>query len=158
MAKSKTAPRGGNFISTVVFFIIGAMFLVLGIYANVRAGHLDKVCTEEIEGTVKSIYSREEVRRTGKHTYREINYYITVQYQYDDTFYTLSPNDAVSRDRYRKGDRVTVMLNPDDPSEVCLKGKTRGMRISFIMLMIFCGGFWVMSAVLLIKDRMALKK
>lgn len=137
IAVSKAKKREGNIYSMIVFLIIALVFYVTAVIIWVRDTHMKRVCTDEVTGTVNSIYSRYETVSAGKHrTKQEVRYYIKVNYVYGGKRYLISPGFNVGKDSFKKGDKLTVMINPDDPDEVYIKehGFHTGFEVIYFLI------------------------
>ena len=128
--------NSGSVLVAVVFFIIAAVFFGIGAFLKLGSDRLSRVCTYETEGTVKSIYSRYETRSAGKHrTQRELYHYLILTYIYDGKRYTIYPGTPVSKEKYRIGQKISIRIDPGDPSEVFVEALHKGDNAVFVMLL-----------------------
>ena len=113
------------------YIILGALFLVIG--AVNLAGEIKRLraCTEEAMATVIGVTRS----RTGK---RSRSYTPVLQFYVDGKVYVGDGNMLGSsfRRRFKVGDTMEVLYDPEDPSLFRPKGKP-GMFISSVLMIVF---------------------
>lgn len=118
--KSQTAPA---VLPAIVFLIIGFVFLWLSGLTFSRTDHLAKVCTEETKGKIVEIIQKIVTSRTGSVRTTRMEYYPRVRFTRGGKIYTVTSGMTVPKDKYKRGQKITFMINPDDPSELYLDGQ-----------------------------------
>lgn len=131
----------------IVFLIVALVFGGLAVFAGYQAKYLERVCTEEVKGTVTKITQKITRTRSGKHSYTKTEYFVTARFTYGGKTYIVSPGMPVAKDRFKKGQSISVMVNPDDISDYYIEGQLRGYRIYFWLLLTASGIFFLVTAI-----------
>ena len=149
--KSQTAPA---VLPAIVFLIIGFVFLWLSGLTFSRTDHLAKVCTEETEGKIVEIIQKIVTSRTGSVRTTRMEYYPRVRFTRGGKIYTVTSGMTVPKDKYKRGQKVTFMINPDDPSELYLDGQLNTYSAVGWLILGFSAVSFLVAAILFRKCRL----
>ena len=117
------------------FYILTVILATVGVVAVVSIRNTYSSCTETVEGTViENEYNRS----------KDV-YYPVFQYKYGDSVYNETSNHGSKPAKYTVGEKVTVHVNPDNPS-VYYVDKTD--YIVIIVMSILTGAFLALAIAL----------
>ena len=108
-----------------IFIILGVVFIVMGINAKNRNEELKIICTEEIQGIVDSFH---ESGYYGEDEDGDIVderlYYPIFQYEVNNETYTKQSPTGKGEKRFRLGEEITIMYNPENPDDYYVPADT----------------------------------
>ncbi|MBR5372816.1 MAG: DUF3592 domain-containing protein [Oscillospiraceae bacterium] len=116
----------------IVFAVVGAVFMIIGIVSMVQSAQMQKLCTAEASGTVVEL----KEHRTKEKKRTRISYTPVVDYTYNGQNYRYVSSVSTNPPRYKVGERVTVMVNADEPSQCYIQGDSAGTIICVIFILI----------------------
>lgn len=120
-----------NFICFLLFAIVGAIFAGVGSVMMIVTAASHSKCTTEAPAVVVEM-------RTSRSTHKgrvSITYAPVLDYEYHNEKFTYTSNIFTNPPKYKKGQHVTVMLNPDNPNELYILGDST----SYILFGFFIG-------------------
>ena len=101
-----------------IFFLVGTVFTLIGISILVSTMRNEKLCIVEAPATViRMEQHRSKSSKTTKTVYSPV-----LEYTYHGVTYTYVSNVATNPPKYHAGQKVTIMLNPDDPQMLYISG------------------------------------
>jgi len=119
-----------SLVVRIVFAAVGAIFMIVGIVSMVQSSQLRRLCTAEASGTVVEL----KEHRTKEKNRTKISYAPVVDYVFHEKNYRYVSNVSTNPSRYKVGDRVTVMVNADEPSQCYIQGDLAGTILSLIFV------------------------
>ena len=129
-------------ISILFLLVFGAAFLGAGIFLMREQKHLKEVCITEVQSTV--IENKKRTVKKKKHK-TSIKYTPVFEYDYNGKTYTFKSDLSTNPPRYSVGEKVQIMINPDNPSEVYVPSDSTTKKIIYIVC-IAVGGIAVIAA------------
>ncbi len=137
--------------TTKALLIVGLIFAVLGIVFSVIGGAVlysskqsEKNCTFETKGTVVELVEKRSRNKHGTST----TYAPVFEYEYNGKVYKYESKLATSPKPFEVGDKVTVMVDPDDPKEIYVP-EYKTVRIFSYVFLGVGGGLFIAGIILL---------
>lgn len=124
--------KRGQLIGFGLFALFGLIVLVVGIGLLAQRLSDKKRCTEQVPAVVVDLE-----RRVSRGSKKSVTYAPVFEYEYrGNTYQYVSPISS-KRPDYERGERVTLMIDPNDPNAAYVSDKTA------MMFIIICLGFGV---------------
>lgn len=135
MSKVSPDDKRTQIIGLSLFALVGLIAAAVGIY--LLAGRISdkKRCTEPMTAVVVDL---EKVVSRGSR--KTVTYAPVFEYEYHGTTYHYTSPISSKPPDYERGERVTLMIDPNDPNVAYVKDKTA------MMFIIICLGFGVIFA------------
>lgn len=132
MSKLSPDDKRTQLIGLSLFALVGLIAAAVGIY--LLAGRISdkKRCTEPVPAVVVDLEKR--VSRGSK---KSITYAPVFEYEYHGTTYHYTSPISSKPADYERGERVTLMIDPNDPNVAYVKDKTA------MVFLLICLGFGV---------------
>lgn len=149
---------------SIGFNVLGLLFLIMGVFLIISA--ISSSDWNQVEGTIvnSKIGSQLEISNLNTYTRKndQIQYYIKVLYQYhvdgvtyQNSRFSIGEGDSVkggfnekndasewlSQSIYKKGNKVTVYVNPNDPEKTVLSKGFNFYTLIPIIMSLVCFGF-----------------
>ena len=122
----------------LIWFIVGALFIVFGVFSIKSESAKAKRCVAPAMGRIVRVDVEYEEKED---SIRKQKNYIPV-FQYIVNGKTVeSSSNIISRDKkkYNVGDTAEILFNPSKPSEFVIKGKSKKSGVGFGIAMMAIG-------------------
>ena len=133
-------------LSAFLLLVMSLIFGTVSIFMKLRSNNLTKSCTETISATIIDI---QETRTKDYEGYYRTTYYNVYQYKYGQITYNKKSNTN-KHDNYNIGDKVTIKVDPNNPSEFIDANTTSTLNILFIAFIIASSIMFIVSIILFI--------
>ena len=153
MKKKKIRRDWLYYVVIVVLLTIGGIFLPIVFRGMKGDKHLIEVCTEQTAGTVVRLSEGDNFQYDEDENEYKVKglYYPVFQYVADFRMYehTSTIGDKEGKERFKTGQKVTVMYNPELPGECYVVEDLKATKGNshtgfFIILLVFAlGGFGI---------------
>ena len=123
--------------------IIGIVFFVMGVLIFITEYGKNKRCTAEADAVITDVIKEERWKRSKHGSGRQIYYYPVIEFPVrGQTIRVKTRIKASLPGTYKKGDRLNILYNPQNPADLKLPGNTIwegavGMGIMFLLGAIF---------------------
>ena len=108
-----------------VWFVIGVVFLAVGLGLRRSWTHREDNLRGRAEGTVLEVIRHESHTSDGT----SVSWCPLVEFDFEGRRISLETKESVSRKKYYEGQRVNVLYDPDDPSAFRIEGETGGRTV-----------------------------
>lgn len=121
--------------TSLLFLLVGFVFVVVGIIAMIQSDGLKERCTEETIGTVVEVI-RERNSNTSNRTSNSYTYFPVIEYQVGDRTVSQKSQFGQNPPKYKVGEQLEICYNPNDIEEYIIKGDSspKYIGIAFIGL------------------------
>lgn len=109
-------------------FIVGIVFIGVGVFMFIKNENLVKKCTVEVEATVVDM--REEFSADSDGS--SYIYYPILEYRTSENNLRVKMDYGYSHPKYSVGDKVTILYNPQKESEFIIKGERASSVFSIV--------------------------
>ena len=133
-------------VSAFLLLFMAIIFGTVSIFMKLKSNDLTKSCTETISATIIDI---QETRTKDYEGYYITTYYNVYQYKYGQLTYTKKSNTN-KHDNYNIGNKVTINVDPNNPSEFIDANTTSTLNILFIAFLIASSIMFIVSIILFI--------
>lgn len=133
-------------IIPAIFAFVGLCFLAFGIVMTIIPKNQEKKCTEEVTAVVVDMDEIKSTHRTKKRHYTTTTYAPVYRYEYNGKEYTKKSNVSSSNPKFTEGDKVKIMLDPNDPTKFYVPDDNTMSILSTIFLSI--GGVFVLVSII----------
>ena len=130
----------------LIYFIVGALFIVFGVFSIKSENAKAKRCVAPAIGRIVRVDVEYEEKED---SIRKQKNYIPV-FQYIVNGKTVeSSSNIISRDKkkYNVGDTAEILFNPSKPSEFVIKGKSKKSGIGFGIAMLALGALLIVLGI-----------
>ena len=130
----------------LIWFIVGALFIVFGVFSIKSENAKAKRCVAPAMGRIVRVDVEYEEKED---SIRKQKNYIPV-FQYIVNGKTVeSSSNIISRDKkkYNVGDTAEILFNPSKPSEFVIKGKSKKSGIGFGIAMLALGALLIVLGI-----------
>lgn len=103
-------------IIPAIFAFVGLCFLAFSIIMTIIPKNQEKKCTEEVTAVVVDMNEMRSTHKSGKRHYTTTTYAPVYRYEYNGEEYTKKSNLSSSNPKFSLGDKVKIMLDPNDPT------------------------------------------
>ena len=119
-----------KFLKNVLPFIMGIVFIAVGVFSFINQNRLNNVCTEQVVGTVVEIIQESSYDSESNTT--SYTYYPVVEYTAGSERVTERGSVGSNPSKYKVGDNVDILYNPSNISEFIISGDSTSMILSIV--------------------------
>ena len=113
-------PKKELIFTSMLFLLVGIIFIVAGIIVMKQGDSLKQRCSEEAIGTVVEVICESDYSTT-ENTYT-YTYYPVIEYQVGDRMLSQKSRSGQDPPKYKVGDQVEIYYNPNNVEEYFIKG------------------------------------
>lgn len=110
----------------IIEFLLGFIFLAIGIVGLALNASVKTRCTEQITADIIDVFVQTE--RKGKKTYFPV-----YKYWYEGNEYRKKSNVGFSTPKYKAGDQVDIYIDPNEPKTIYSPKDMKGLKIALII-------------------------
>ena len=138
--------ESNNLENKFIVITFGLLFLIVGLYMLFSGNDKAKRCTVETTGEVVEEYKDLNTNSTSQLDYDRYTYYPIIEYKAEDEKVRKKYSVGYDIDsRYRVGETVTILYNPNNVEEYIIEGDHSSGLMGILFTAI--GGFIVLAGI-----------